>query len=103
MPGTPGSWFQFAITVKPDFPLIGDCALHLDSDRVAEIGFTLSRAGQGQGFAAEAVRAVIRYAFLELGARRVQAIVDARNESAIRLLEPRGAPARGGADSENLV
>lgn len=86
-PGAPGRWFQFAITVKPDFPLIGDCALHVDADRVAEVGFTLGRAGQGQGFAAEAVRAVIRYAFLELGVPRIQAVVDARNAPAIGLLE----------------
>lgn len=86
-PGSPGRWFQFAMTVKPDFRLIGDCALHVDADRVAEIGFTVSRTGQGQGFASDAVREVIRYAFLELGVLRVQAIVDARNDRAIRLLE----------------
>lgn len=89
-PGTPGRWFQFGITVKPDFPLIGDCALHVDPNHVAEIGFTVSRAGLGKGFAAEAVRAVIRYAFRELGVRRVQAIVDDRNSSAVRLLERLG-------------
>ncbi|MFN2386243.1 MAG: GNAT family N-acetyltransferase [Thermoanaerobaculia bacterium] len=85
-PGQPGLWFQFAITVPPDRRLVGDCGLHVGDDGVAEIGFTLSREGQGRGFGAEAVREVIRYAFRELGMQRIQAIVDARNEAAIRLL-----------------
>lgn len=89
-PGEPGLWFQFAVTVPPDDQLIGDCALHVGDDRVAEIGFTLSREGQGQGFGGEAVHAVIRYAFTELGVERIQAIVDARNTPAIRLLERAG-------------
>jgi RimJ/RimL family protein N-acetyltransferase len=89
-PGQTGAWFQFAVTVPPEDRLIGDCALHVGEDRVAEIGFTLSRESQRRGYGAEAVREVIRYAFAELGVARIHAIVDSRNAPAIRLLERAG-------------
>lgn len=89
-PGEPGRWFQFAVTVAPHDRLVGDCALHVGEGGGAEIGFTLSRESQGQGFGEEAVRELIRYAFLELGIERIHAVVDARNGAAIRLLRRAG-------------
>lgn len=87
-PGTPGAWFHFAVTLRPDLNLIGDCGLYIDpyDPRLAEIGFTFASAHQGRGLASEGVRAVLRFSFEELGLHRVKAVVDRRNDPAVRLL-----------------
>lgn len=87
-PGTAGRWFQFAVSLAESPLLIGDCALRCTraDPRQAELGFTFARAHQRKGFAAEAVRCVLRYAFTTLEVHRVFAITDVRNEFAQRLL-----------------
>src|SRR5262245_54806306 len=44
--------------------------------RRLELGYILAPAHQGQGFATEAVRAVLEYCVATLGAHRVQALID---------------------------
>jgi RimJ/RimL family protein N-acetyltransferase len=89
VPGTPGQWFQFAVSRTPSGALIGDCALRCTEHdpRQAELGFTMAPAHQGQGLASEAVRSLVTYAFSTLDVHRVFAIVDIRNVPAQRLLE----------------
>jgi RimJ/RimL family protein N-acetyltransferase len=91
-PGQPGEWFQFAIERKGTGELIGDCALHRESKepRQAEIGFTLARDYQGQGYASEAVGRMIDYAFRRFKLHRVFAVTDARNTASAKLLERLG-------------
>ena len=88
-PGVPGDWFQFAVGDPASDELLGDVAIrvHADDTSRAELGFTFAPAHQGKGFATEAVRAVIAYAFDRLGAETVLAIADARNGASIALLE----------------
>lgn len=91
-PGTPGEWFQFAITLCESGTLIGDCGLHTlaEDPRLAELGYTLAKEYQGQGFAQEAVSAILTYAFRNLALHRIAAIVDTRNGGSIKLLERLG-------------
>lgn len=95
--GTPGAWTQVAIEEAASGTLLGDCALHVKADdpRQAEIGFTLARGHQGKGYAAEAVAAVLEYAFGTLGLHRVTAVTDARNAAAARLLQRVGMRREG--------
>jgi RimJ/RimL family protein N-acetyltransferase len=88
-PGVPGKWFQLAVTRRDGGELLGDCALHVEAAdlRLGEVGFTFSRGAQRQGFAAEAVAAVLRLAFERLELHRVKAVVDVDNAPAVRLLE----------------
>lgn len=88
-PGIPGEWFQFAIADPASDELLGDVALcvHADDTSRAELGFTLSPAHQGEGYATEAARSVVAYAFERLGAETVLGIADARNDASIALLE----------------
>jgi RimJ/RimL family protein N-acetyltransferase len=88
-PGEPGAWFQFAVCLTSNGPPIGDCALCCrdGEPRQAELGFTFARAYQGRGYASEAVRCLLRYAFDTLSLHRVFALTDARNRPAQRLLE----------------
>jgi RimJ/RimL family protein N-acetyltransferase/uncharacterized damage-inducible protein DinB len=88
-PDTPGAWFQLAITLRESGLLIGDCGLHfpVGETRQAEVGITLSPAYQGQGYATEALRAVLDYLFITLGKHRVYATVDPRNLPSVALLK----------------
>lgn len=84
----PGTWCQIGIARVRDRGLIGDIGLLLASDATSlEIGFTLSRAAQGQGLATAAVREAIAMVFAHTPAQRVLGIVDVRNLASIRLLE----------------
>jgi len=88
-PGTPGEWFQFAVADPSSNELLGDVALRVDADDTsrAELGFTMSPAHQGKGYATEAVTRVVAYAFERLGVETVFAVTDARNDASIALLE----------------
>jgi RimJ/RimL family protein N-acetyltransferase len=55
--------------------------------RQAELGWTLHPDHQGQGYATEAVRELIRLCFTELALRRVTASCFAGNEASWRLME----------------
>lgn len=91
-PGTPGTWFQFAVTLLPDLGLIGDCGIHVDASdpRLGEVGFSFASAHQGQGLASEALHALLRFSFESLRLHRVSAVVDRRNDPAVRLLRRSG-------------
>jgi RimJ/RimL family protein N-acetyltransferase len=96
-PGRPGGGFQFAVALREDNALIGDVYLRLlDYDaRQGELGYTLARPYQGQGYAREAVGAVLGYAFSTLGLHRLTAVVDQRNAPSIALLERLGMRREG--------
>ena len=83
------AWYQLAICL-PDGQLIGDIGLHTLEHRQLEIGYTLSPMFQGMGYAAEAVRAVVREAFTVWNKHRITASVDPENHASIRLLERLG-------------
>src|SRR5690606_20120061 len=58
--------------------------------RRAEVGFMLGRAHWGRGFAQEAVRAVLRFAFDRMDLHRVEADTHPDNAASLRLLERLG-------------
>lgn len=85
-PDTQNTWLQLAICLK-DGTLIGDMGVHfLEDDAQVEIGYTLAPRYQGNGYATEAVKALLEYLFLRLKKHRVTASVDPLNTSSIRLL-----------------
>jgi RimJ/RimL family protein N-acetyltransferase len=88
-PGTPGQWYAFALERKDGGEMIGDCAWKLlaEDARQAEIGYTLARPWQGQGYASEAVTCLIDFLFDQFGLQRVRANIDPRNLPSARLLE----------------
>lgn len=88
--GVDESWFQVAVARRSDDALLGDCGLHFLGGRQLEIGFTLARAHQGQGYMSEALRALLELAFRELQIHRVTALTDTRNAASVSLLERLG-------------
>ncbi len=90
-PGLPGQWFQFALQDRASGELVGDCAFRADANgSQAEIGFTLAPAHRGKGYATEAVRALLEYAFVTLSLHRVIGNCDARNLASARVMERAG-------------
>ncbi|HVN54786.1 MAG TPA: GNAT family N-acetyltransferase [Anaerolineaceae bacterium] len=96
-PGIPGQPYQVAIELRATGEMIGDCMfVRLPEDeRQAEIGFTLARAFQGQGYASEAVARLLDYLFSDLNLRRVRANCDPQNTSSARLLRRLGMRQEG--------
>ncbi|EKE70588.1 GNAT family N-acetyltransferase [Gallaecimonas xiamenensis] len=84
--GTLGHWYQLAV-LDLQGQLLGDLALHLVDNMEAEVGFTLDPSHQGQGYATEALGALLAYLFTERRLRRVLAVVDCRNQPSSRVLE----------------
>lgn len=85
--GQPGAWLQVAVEAAGR--LVGDVAVRVDGDdpRQATVGFTLAAHAQGQGFATEALRAVMSLLFTEHGVHRISADCDTRNLRSVALLE----------------
>jgi RimJ/RimL family protein N-acetyltransferase len=88
-PGVPGLWYQVGISLQSGRQLIGDCGFHvLKTDPgQAEIGIALAPESQGQGYAAEALRALLNYLLIDLGKYRVFSSVDPRNFRSLALME----------------
>lgn len=87
-----GEWQQLAIEQVESGVLIGDCAFAVRDSRgqQAEIGYTLAQAYQGQGYATEAVTALLHYLFDERKLHRVYASCDVQNVNSYSLLERLG-------------
>lgn len=87
-----GLW---AMLLKPSLELIGDCGCPLqevEGRNHIEVGYHLRRDLWGRGYATEAARACIEYAFNQLGAERV-----------ISMIRPENMPSRRVADRNGLV
>jgi RimJ/RimL family protein N-acetyltransferase len=62
-----------------------------------EVGWLLGRAAWGRGYATEAARASVEYAWSELGAEQLISIIDPENAASIRVAERLGMrPLRDG-------
>lgn len=72
--------------------LLGDVVLFWRSelDRAGEVGYIFDPDVAGQGFATEAVAALLALGFDELGLHRVSARIDERNTASVRVVERLG-------------
>lgn len=84
--------FQWGVALKEDDRVIGTCTLASLSaaHRRAEIGYALGRAWWRKGYMAEALPALLRFAFSTLDLHRIEADVDPRNLPSLRSLESLG-------------
>jgi RimJ/RimL family protein N-acetyltransferase len=79
----------YVITLA-DGTLVGACGLAMTDGPAPELGYWLGLPFWGQGIATEAVRAVIDYAFTDLGHDAVQAGARVTNPQSRRVLEKCG-------------
>jgi RimJ/RimL family protein N-acetyltransferase len=79
----------FLITLR-DKTVIGACGLVFRDDATPELGFWLGVDHWGQGYATEALHAVIDYAFADMGHEALQAGARVTNPASRRVLEKCG-------------
>jgi RimJ/RimL family protein N-acetyltransferase len=81
---------EMALMIMRDGTLIGGCGLGLLDGPAPEIGYWLGVPHWGKGYATEAVRALIDYAFTELNHTALQAGARVTNPASRRILEKCG-------------
>ncbi len=88
LPGEPGGWAQFSVLTRDDGALVGDVGLSPADDEpgIIKVGYTIAPVHQGKGYATEAVRTLVDYAFGTLGAEVVRAYADEGNVSSTRVM-----------------
>ena len=85
-----------AITRKPDGALVGAISLMgMAKGHQAELGYWIGKPFWGQGYCTEAARALLRYAFTDLGLVRVHAGHFARNPASGRVMQKIGMHKEG--------
>jgi RimJ/RimL family protein N-acetyltransferase len=87
-----GRGLRLGIVLRDSFELIGNVSLHhfFEQNRRCEIGYALASKYWGQGYATEALRAIIQYGFDTLDLNRIEADIDPRNVGSGRVLEKVG-------------
>lgn len=91
-PGEPGGWVQFTVEERGGGRIVGDVGLSVADGEpgVIKVGYTIDPAFQGLGYATEAIRSLVEYAFETLGAEVVRAHASAENAPSIRVAEKTG-------------
>ena len=90
-------WYQIGIALSESGILIGDCGIHtLECDsRLAEVGITINPDFQRNGYASEALKAVLAFLFEKLKKHRVSASVDPNNVASLNLMRAVGMRKEG--------
>jgi RimJ/RimL family protein N-acetyltransferase len=90
-------FYQWAITADGGDTLLGTMSIFAlnRAHRRADVGYSLASAVWGKGYATEALRLAIDFAFGTLGLARLEADIDPRNEASCRLIERIGFAREG--------
>lgn len=87
---TDGEWWNAMVTLADGTP-VGDLGVSLSwGGRTAEVGYSFDPPHWGNGYATEALTAMIDYLFDELDVTRVLGMLDPANLASARLLERTG-------------
>ncbi|MEN0001075.1 MAG: GNAT family N-acetyltransferase [Pseudomonadota bacterium] len=92
-----GSWDlngygYFCVADKQSDECLGHCSLFYPVDWPGqEIGYTLARPAQGKGYAVEASRAALRFAYTELGWETAISVIDRDNAASQSVARKLGA------------
>lgn len=100
-----GSGARFAIETLGDRAFIGWCSMFRWNPvyRTLGVGYCLDEPAWGHGYATEAVRAMLQWAFGALDLNRVEAELDTRNAASARVLEKLGFEREGRRREDCIV
>jgi len=89
--------FQMAVVLPDGNRLIGSCGIRKPQahSHQAELGYEIDPLYWGQGYATEAARAMVSFAFRELGLHRIWASCLLENSASARVLEKLGMTREG--------
>ena len=92
-----GEWLSAAAVLRETGELVADVALLWASEahRQGELGFIVHPDHQGRGYATEAARPLVAFAFETLGLHRVVGRLEPRNVGSARVLEKLGMRREG--------
>jgi HAD superfamily hydrolase (TIGR01509 family) len=82
-----GLW---GVYLKQNGRLIGRCGIQnstINNKEEIELGYLIDANYQGNGYAYEAIKAILSYAFTELSIKRITAIIDPDNTKSLQLAE----------------
>ena len=99
----PDQWEWYAIWMieRKDGTHIGElCFKGISADGIAEIGYGISEEYQNNGYATEAVKAILEWAFSHLEVNVVEAQTDPDNIASKRVLEKCGFALNGAIGEE---
>ena len=89
-----------AVVERASGGCVGEAGLQLlEAGPDIELTYTLARAAWGRGYATEAARAVLRWAFAGLRLPRIVAVADPENTASLRVLEKLGMRRRDGVSA----
>jgi RimJ/RimL family protein N-acetyltransferase len=93
----PRSKFQFALVLREEGRLIGNCGIRMRTSHAteADIGYELDSRYWGHGYATEAARALLAFGFGELRLHRIWAHCVPENVASARVLEKIGMQREG--------
>lgn len=100
-----GKYYDWAVVLKSSGKMIGTCGFSAISaeHRCAEVGYVLNPAFRGQGYAGEALSAVLEFAFRRMQLNRVEAKCVDENESSERVMQKVGMQFEGVARSALFI
>ncbi len=91
-----GKSIVFAIRLRANHALIGCISLSLEPEHLrAEMGYWIGKLYWNQGYCTEAARAVIQFAFYDLGLKRICAHYFASNPASRRIMQKVGMQREG--------
>jgi len=97
-------WYAIWMIALQDGTHIGElCFKGLRAYGSVEIGYGISSEFQGQGYATEAVGAVMQWAFKQPGVLRITAETEPENTASIRVLEKCGFRRTGAYGEDGLL
>lgn len=92
---TPRTEYYLAVTPSADRRLIGFARLGLAGVEAAKLGYAIAADHQGRGYATDAARTMIDFAFGPLGLHRVSAAIGPDNAASLALIRRLGFTEEG--------
>jgi RimJ/RimL family protein N-acetyltransferase len=87
-----GDWLSAAVVLRATGEHVGEASLHWVSElhRQGEVGYLFARAHEGNGYATEAARELLRFGFETMDLHRIVGRLESRNVASARVLEKLG-------------
>ncbi|MFZ5969069.1 MAG: GNAT family N-acetyltransferase [Bacillota bacterium] len=91
------SFYLWAITSKENGELIGSIGLFVvnESDLCGDVGYCIGKKYWGRGIAAEALKAVLNFAFINVGFNRIETYHSVNNPASGRVMQKCGMTFEG--------
>ncbi|WP_189525140.1 GNAT family N-acetyltransferase [Nostoc sp. 'Peltigera membranacea cyanobiont' 232] len=93
----PRRYFALAVTVKAQNQLIGICRISVKDidNKTGSIGYCFTKQFWGNGYATEAVKAILSFGFQELGLHRIFATFHSENIASAQVMQKIGMQQEG--------